>query len=593
MMRPLACHAGTVRARTLACVGAAIAAMAVRGAGANVLLGASGVVSPLASGQQQTPVFRAGVDAVQLDVTVVGKDRLPIHGLTAGDFTIREDGKVRQIVALQEVRIEGAPQWPTAWMRDVPPDVTSNDQDTTRLVVIVIDDALIPLDPFIVENTKTAVRTIVDALGPGDLAAVVFTADNRRAQDFTRDRAALLETLDQLMPGFATWKFGTDVGGRANTDDHFFWSSVKTVRSIAEQLGVVTNRRKLVFWVTPGVPLGQPLSAAVAGFPATSRATVSAPPDPDPNVPAPGPTVADARREMIRQARLGDVVICPIDPTGLGGLAEYIRGETYPTLRGDADGVGRKEARLSLDFLVQTAADTGGHAIVNTNDVRPGIATVLDENSAYYLLGYASVGRKDDGTLRRVEVTVDRPGVTVQTRSYTQAPKAALAAGGVAGGADAADAGPSPALLSATAGLVPATGLPMSVALAPFALAGSRTAAVAVVVNLDASALSGASGTGGRDTVDLQISAFTPEGAARGSTRSTAAVVVKPGPDGRSPFGLLARIDLAPGRYAVRLAAHSASTGRRAACSRISSCRTSRRRRCPSPAWSSIARRAH
>ena len=37
----------------------------------------------------QSPTFRAGVDVVQLDVSVLDKNRRPVRGLTAADFTLR------------------------------------------------------------------------------------------------------------------------------------------------------------------------------------------------------------------------------------------------------------------------------------------------------------------------------------------------------------------------------------------------------------------------------------------------------------------------------------------------------------------------
>ena len=42
--------------------------------------------------QAPLPTFRTGVDVVQLDVTVLDKDRHPVRGLTAEDFTILERG---------------------------------------------------------------------------------------------------------------------------------------------------------------------------------------------------------------------------------------------------------------------------------------------------------------------------------------------------------------------------------------------------------------------------------------------------------------------------------------------------------------------
>ncbi len=42
-----------------------------------------------------SPPSVQGVDAVQLDVSVLDKERRPVRGLTAADFTVLEDGKPR------------------------------------------------------------------------------------------------------------------------------------------------------------------------------------------------------------------------------------------------------------------------------------------------------------------------------------------------------------------------------------------------------------------------------------------------------------------------------------------------------------------
>ena len=57
----------------------------------------------------QPPTFRTGVDAVQLDVSVLDKERRPVRGLTAADFTVLEDGKPRQIVGFSAVELPPLP----------------------------------------------------------------------------------------------------------------------------------------------------------------------------------------------------------------------------------------------------------------------------------------------------------------------------------------------------------------------------------------------------------------------------------------------------------------------------------------------------
>src|SRR5579862_5808754 len=86
---------------------------------------------------QQPPKFVAGVDVVEMDVSVWDKDRKPVRGLTAGDFMVLEDGKAQKIVAFDEI-YTAAPAPPSApWMRDVAPDVESNGVKDKELFVIV------------------------------------------------------------------------------------------------------------------------------------------------------------------------------------------------------------------------------------------------------------------------------------------------------------------------------------------------------------------------------------------------------------------------------------------------------------------------
>jgi hypothetical protein len=80
----------------------------------------------LLGAQQAAPTFRSKVEIVQLDVSVLDKRRQPIKGLTEKDFTILEDGKPQRIVGFSTFDIEDAPEAATGWMRDVPPDVTTN-----------------------------------------------------------------------------------------------------------------------------------------------------------------------------------------------------------------------------------------------------------------------------------------------------------------------------------------------------------------------------------------------------------------------------------------------------------------------------------
>src|SRR3954470_24834724 len=78
---------------------------------------------------QPQATFQSGVDVVQVDVTILDKDRRPVRGLAQSDFTILEDGKRRPIVAFAAVDLaeRAASSAGATWTRDVPRDVTTND----------------------------------------------------------------------------------------------------------------------------------------------------------------------------------------------------------------------------------------------------------------------------------------------------------------------------------------------------------------------------------------------------------------------------------------------------------------------------------
>ena len=51
----------------------------------------------------QPPTFRVGVGAVRVDVTVIGRDSLPVIDLTRDDFEVREDGVVQRVQLFQPI----------------------------------------------------------------------------------------------------------------------------------------------------------------------------------------------------------------------------------------------------------------------------------------------------------------------------------------------------------------------------------------------------------------------------------------------------------------------------------------------------------
>ena len=498
------------------------------------------VSSFLASGQSpsQAPVFKSKVDLVQLDVSVLDKNRRPVRGLTKADFTVLEDGKPQDVAIFDPIDMPDPEPPPVAWMRDVTPDVTTNDAKVTRLWVIVLDDGMTPTDLFAIKASKEIVHTIVDKMSPNDLATIVFTADSRKAQDFTNDRTKLLATLEGFNPGHATW--AKAAGGPAQLGPHdpdwqFQTGALLTLRNAMETLIAIPNTRKALIWISPGVPMDFIVAPAKAPLPRGLSDELVAPlMNQRQNM--------DIVKDVFDLSHQANVPIYPIQPCGLVSAAPMPEDSTKCA-----------KTAFALDFLQTVSSNTNGHAIINTNEFVPGIDSIFQENGSYYQIGYYPTNAVSDGKIRLLNVKVNRPDVEVRTKSSYVAPKPG--------------AGPPTStngrLARAVAAPLPIAELPMRAAVAPFAIPGKGHLA-AVTIALGVKQPVPESAATGRVTVstDLQVTAFTTEGDNKGTQRSVAKVVLRPGATGDADYEALSRIDLPPGRYRLRLAAYHELAGK-------------------------------
>ena len=55
--------------------------------------------------QQEQPIFRSGVDLIEIDVTVIDRDGFPIEDLVATEFSVEVDGDMRRVVQAQYISL--------------------------------------------------------------------------------------------------------------------------------------------------------------------------------------------------------------------------------------------------------------------------------------------------------------------------------------------------------------------------------------------------------------------------------------------------------------------------------------------------------
>ncbi len=500
------------------------------------------------------PTFRVGVDVVQVDVSVLDKDRKPVRGLTAADFTILEDGKPRPIVAFIPVdlaeRAAAAPG--AAWVREVPRDVTANDlKPEGRLVIIMLDWSIRFADQTLARRIAAAA---VDQLGPDDLAAVVFSsgfANGGTPQNFTADRARLLAAINRPFavamqnpprgsPGHDPRNNNDlmidDVEGYESGDCYCRLCSPEAITRVADAVRDVRGRRKSLLFIGTYVRLYESLQGptsrqgpafrpGLAGRPVVYPGTCSA-------------RLKDARDKMTRATSLANLTIHAVDPVGLETAGNSPLGGAL---------TGMLDRRDDLAALADT---TGGRAVMNTNAPEADVPGVFAETQSYYLLAFAPADLDAKARFHRIEVKTDRPGVSVRTRAGYDTEGT--------GGRAAVSSRMSPDA-AALEGVLPATDVPLRVTVAPFAATGKAGSEVAIVIGVEQTAMD--SGAAGRP-VKILAAAFERHGRAVQSQEQTLSVT-QGATAGAANYEVLSRLALKPGRYEVRVAL-DAGPGRRA-----------------------------
>ena len=510
------------------------------------------------AGQQASPsappvTYGVEVTLVEVDAVVTDSEGRIVRDLRKEDFEIFENGRPQQIDRLSfvEIPIEHAqartrPQGP-------PADVKTNLQRFEgRLYVLLLDD--MQTSPPRARRVKTAARRFVtENLDAGDLAAVVHVSGLGTAnQDFTSDTRLLLASIDrfqgrkvrsetlnrideynrrrQLMSGAAA-PIVVDPADAKDPEDAARANDARrafeAIASVGRRLTPVRGRRKALLW------FGEAVAYDMFDLSRTQATSV-----------------LESARAAVAAATRANLVIYGVDARGLAGLGEETAQLTGvaidPGSSLSASGL-QAELRQSQDNLRKVSIDTGGFAVVNTDEFAHAFERVVMENSAYYLLGYHPSDGGGDGTYRKIDVKVKRPGVSVRARSGYLAARHSR---------EAPPAGAPAPLRDALTSPVPQSALQMATHAAAFKGKGEK-ASVLVTAEYAAAAFeipaTGASG----DRLQASVIAVDPTGAVGGSDHTSIGLDVKP--QTREAMKVLgfrthSRLELRPGRYQLRIA---------------------------------------
>ncbi len=520
--------------------------------------------------RQQTPVFRAGVELVQVDVVVRDSSGLSIHGLTADDFVVLDRGKPQSIVTFKAERREravAAPSFASHFPATTRLDVSSNQTaQAGRLIILVLDDlhAYRGRD----ETVKTIARGIVEDLGADSLMALLMTSGNFNVE-VTEDRSRVLAAIDRFKGARAVRRPMQAVDNRRgpNADLQEFDANMRlynTLESAARLFSASDGRRKAFVLVSENLAKDVSGVLQVRELPGDQiqggEAYIAGNLE-GMNVMPPLQTHAIELLEALESMRKSNVVTYAIDPRGHVSSQDLMR-ECMPAFGLDDDpcvGAGgggppsfTSWVRLAQRGLEHIAGASGGFAIVDTNDFTGGIDRIIDDLDNYYLLGFYTEDSKSRG-YRRLEVQVrNRPELQLRYRRGYEI--------GAEAGAEPKNKDP---LFALTAGALPKANVPLR--LGAVVLPGSGKDArvpVAIEVSVPRQSMEEADARL-RDQIRYAVTVVDMKGAkVREANGYGANLVLRPRAQaGPAPDTVTYQIGLAlnlpPGRYHLRASASS------------------------------------
>ena len=449
------------------------------------------VAGPTILSAQQTPAdvpsvtIRINTRLVVVDVVATDKKGQPVTGLKAEDFALEENGKKQRISVFVP---PGAVSHTTA--TPTPPGILSNHPDNvlpTGIPTVLLLDAANSAFKDQSYARSQMLKYVLEQGQTGRPMAVLTLTDRLSVlQQFTSDPQVLITAIKNLTlqeqilqpaaarPEAHALPIGPNGGGAAAAaivandmaaaqafmaaqigyaTERRTLITIEAMKALSRMLGGLPGRKNVV-WLTSSLPFDlipqdRDMSDAelMAELPGQGRQRMV-------GVNSAGAQAAEQRelhnpeiREAESQLASAGIAIYPVDLNGLVSGMESSAdssGSVYTDQainnRASAQIVGLQSSHGTME---EVAAQTGGKAYFNQNEIKEGIALATSDEKASYSLGYYPENKKWDGKLRSIKVKVSQgdtqlryrkgffaiePGL-IKDHNYEQDVVAALAVG--------------------------------------------------------------------------------------------------------------------------------------------------------------------
>jgi VWFA-related protein len=350
---------------------------------------------------QAQPTFSTTANVVVVNVTVLGRDGQPIEDLKKDDFAVLEDGKPQRLQSCELERLDTQPLPPleskpapalktrpqaaAAKIRPEAPEVRDH-----RLITLLFDfSSMQPAEQ--VRAIDSAIQFLNTKMTSSDLVSIMtFGAGLRTLQDFTADRDLLVATLQRFHVGESSELASMADTGADSEDQSGLYVADET------EFNIFNTDRKLAALGDAARRLSQyPQKKALVYISSGVEQT--------------GVDNESQLRATVNTAVRANVAFYTIDARGLMAMAPG--GDASQTGAAGSklySGAGQASLRDSFHSQQETldtlASDTGGKALLDSNDLTLGMLQVQKDIRSYYMLTYASTNTAEDGRYRRIQV---------------------------------------------------------------------------------------------------------------------------------------------------------------------------------------------
>ena len=320
-----------------------------------------------------------------------------------------EDGKPQKIAVFEFQKLSEEPEPPpklaladqlklpeapkTAITAEKPGQVQYHDK---RLMVFYLDFSSMGI-PEQLRAQEAALDYAAKHITKDDLVAILlYTSQMQVLTDFTADR----DVIDSILKALPIGEM-SELAGLADTDDtngedtgaafvadetefNIFNTDQKlaAIEQAARMLAPLPEKKALIYF-----------SAGVNKTGIDNQAQLEA---------------------TINAAVKANLAIYPIDARGLmadppGGDASHAASRGTGIYNGSVYNQQRATINDSQETLYTLAADTGGKAFFDSNDITAGIVQAQQQMRSYYLLGYYTTNGAQDGKYRKITVKLNNP----------------------------------------------------------------------------------------------------------------------------------------------------------------------------------------